>query len=59
MEYTITTRPLPPAIPIESIRELALAVNELAHGQNYHAGIILRWLERVEIGEEGYRNSER
>lgn len=44
LEYTATTKPLPPAIPFREVRQLAESVNALAFGQSRAARIVIDWL---------------
>lgn len=47
LEYTVTTKPLPPAIPFREVRQLAESVNNLTFGQSRAARIVLDWLDVV------------
>ena len=52
LEYTATTKPLPPAIPFWDIRQLAESVNNLTFGQSRAARIVIDWLAVVAPAEE-------
>ena len=52
MEYTATTKPLPPAIPFREIRLLAGSVDNLTFGQSRAARIVIDWLDAVAPVEE-------
>lgn len=58
LEYTATTKPLPPTIPFREVRQLAESVNNLTFGQSRAARIVLDWLavaapvEEAEVNEQ-------
>ena len=47
LEYTATTKPLPPAIPFREIRLLAGSVDNLTFHGSRAARIVLDWLDVV------------
>ena len=47
MEYTATAKPLPPAIPFDEIRLLAVSVDNLTFHGSRAARIVLDWLTAV------------
>ena len=47
LEYTATTKPLPPTIPFREVRQLAESVDNLTFGQSRAARIVIDWLDAV------------
>lgn len=52
LEYTATTKPLPPPIPFDEIRLLAGPVDNLTFHQSRAARIVIDWLNAVAPVEE-------